>query len=66
MRFAALRLWLARLQLTILPCCLPSPCQVVVHNLPWDCTWQQLKDAFIACGDIERADVVFDSRGRSR
>lgn len=42
------------------------PCQVVVHNLPWDCTWQQLKDAFIACGDIERADVVFDSRGRSR
>ena len=42
------------------------PCQVVVHNLPWDCTWQQLKDAFIACGEIERADVVFDSRGRSR
>jgi hypothetical protein len=40
--------------------------QVVVHNLPWDCTWQQLKDAFTACGEIERADVVFDSRGRSR
>ena len=44
----------------------PSPLQVVVHNLPWDCTWQQLKDAFNDCGEIERADVVFDSRGRSR
>eukprot|EP00887_Chlorella_sp_A99_P001776 scaffold19.g1776.t1 len=43
-----------------------SGLQVVVHNLPWDCTWQQLKDAFSACGEIERADVVFDSRGRSR
>lgn len=43
-----------------------SGLQVVVHNLPWDCTWQQLKDAFTPCGDIERADVVFDSRGRSR
>ena len=43
-----------------------SGLQVVVHNLPWDCTWQQLKDAFGDCGDIERADVVFDSRGRSR
>jgi RNA recognition motif-containing protein len=39
---------------------------VVVHNLPWDCTWQTLKDAFSPCGEIERADVVFDSRGRSR
>ena len=37
-----------------------------MHNLPWDCTWQQLKDAFSPCGEIERADVVFDSRGRSR
>lgn len=43
-----------------------SGLQVVVHNLPWDCTWQQLKDAFDSCGEIERADVVFDSRGRSR
>jgi hypothetical protein len=45
---------------------LPFTLQVVVHNLPWDCTWQQLKDAFNDCGEIERADVVFDSRGRSR
>jgi RNA recognition motif. (a.k.a. RRM, RBD, or RNP domain) len=43
-----------------------SGLQVVVHNLPWDCTWQQLRDAFQDCGEIERADVVFDSRGRSR
>lgn len=43
-----------------------SGLQVVVHNLPWDCTWQQLRDAFQECGEIERADVVFDSRGRSR
>lgn len=47
------------------PCTAIVP-QVVVHNLPWDCTWQQLKDAFSSCGEIERADVVFDSRGRSR
>ena len=43
-----------------------SGLQVVVHNLPWDCTWQQLRDAFQECGEPERADVVFDSRGRSR
>lgn len=43
-----------------------SGLQVVVHNLPWDCTWQQLKDAFTDCGAIERADVVKDSRGNSR
>lgn len=43
-----------------------SGLQVVVHNLPWDCTWQQLKDAFAECGEIERADVVKDSRGNSR
>lgn len=43
-----------------------SGLQVVVHNLPWDCTWQELKNAFADCGEIERADVVFDSQGRSR
>jgi hypothetical protein len=43
-----------------------SGLQVVVHNLPWDCTWQTLRDAFAPCGEVERADVVFDSRGRSR
>lgn len=43
-----------------------SGLQVVVHNLPWDCTWQELKAAFSDIGPIERADVVFDSHGRSR
>ena len=43
-----------------------SGLQVVVHNLPWDCTWQELKAAFEDIGEIERADVVFDSQGRSR
>lgn len=41
--------------------------QVVVHNLPWNCTWQNLKDAFAAnTQNIERADVIIDSTGRSR
>lgn len=41
--------------------------QVVVHNLPWGCTWQNLKDAFAASTQsIERADVIIDSSGRSR
>ena len=42
--------------------------QVVVHNLPWTCSWQQLKDAFLAAGvpRVERADVIVDSAGRSR
>ena len=43
-----------------------SGLQVVVHNLPWDCTKQELKAAFSDIGPIERADVVFDSQGRSR
>lgn len=43
-----------------------SGLQVVVHNLPWNTTWQQLKDAFVDIGTIERADVIIDSSGRSR
>jgi hypothetical protein len=39
--------------------------QVVVHNLPWNCTWQLLKDAFKEW-KVQRADVAFDSWGRSR
>ena len=43
-----------------------SPClQVVVHNLPWSCTWQQLKDHFQDY-NVERADLVLDATGRSR
>ena len=39
--------------------------QVVVHNLPWTCTWQQLKDTFREW-KAERADIVEDQWGRSR
>jgi outer membrane biogenesis lipoprotein LolB len=50
-------------------CCLLLACslaaQVVVHNLPWTTTWQQLKDAFKEW-KVERADVVYDSWGKSR
>ena len=35
--------------------------------MPWSCTWQNLKDAFAAnTQNIERADVIIDSSGRSR
>lgn len=40
--------------------------QVVVHNLPWSCTWQVLKDHFADCPGLERADVIIDNDGRSR
>ncbi len=38
---------------------------MVVHNLPWTTTWQQLKDYFKEWR-VERADVVYDSWGKSR
>lgn len=43
----------------------PSGLQAVVHNLPWTCQWQQLKDHFKEWR-VERADVVYDAWGRSR
>jgi len=42
-----------------------SGLQVVVHNLPWTCTWQTLKDYF-RDWKVERADIVEDQWGRSR
>lgn len=36
-----------------------------MHNLPWHCTWQQLKDLFKEW-KVERADIVVDQYGRSR
>ena len=47
------------------PLFLPLATQVVVHNLPWTTTWQQLKDTFKEW-KVERADVVYDSWGKSR
>ncbi len=56
---------MVRTSCNVLPC---ATAQVVVHNLPWTCTWQQLKDAFTDAGvqNVERADVIIDSAGRSR
>eukprot|EP00210_Caulerpa_lentillifera_P001889 g1817.t1 len=42
-----------------------SGLQVVVHNLPWSCTWQQLKEVFNQW-EVVRADVILDEYGRSR
>lgn len=42
-----------------------SGLQVVVHNLPWSCTWQQLKEVF-SQWEVVRADVILDEYGRSR
>eukprot|EP01024_Parvocaulis_polyphysoides_P045960 TRINITY_DN4312_c1_g1_i1.p1 TRINITY_DN4312_c1_g1~~TRINITY_DN4312_c1_g1_i1.p1 ORF type:complete len:403 (+),score=83.41 TRINITY_DN4312_c1_g1_i1:1-1209(+) len=39
--------------------------QIVIHNLAWSCTWQELKDAFTEWNPI-RADVAQDAVGRSR
>lgn len=36
-----------------------------MHNLPWSCTWQQLKDTFREW-KVERADIVLDAWGKSR
>jgi len=40
-------------------------CQVYVGNLPWDVTWQMLKDHFRGAGSIVHADVA-QADGRSR
>ena len=43
-----------------------SGLQVVVHNLSWTVTWQQLKDLCVDCGTVERADIVQDRAGKSK
>lgn len=45
--------------------CIHLVLQVVVHNLPWSCTWQMLKDHF-RDWKVDRADIVEDQYGRSR
>ena len=40
--------------------------QIVVHNLPWSMQWQQLKDLSEPYGEVQRADIITDSYGRSR
>ena len=33
---------------------------IYVGNLPYECSWQALKDFFRSCGQIDRADVIED------
>lgn len=45
----------------------PSPYGVFVGNLPYECSWQALKDYFKSCGSIERAEVIEDpATGRKK
>jgi RNA recognition motif-containing protein len=37
-----------------------------VSNLPWECTWQDLKDHFASAGNVVYADVMSDETGRSK
>lgn len=37
-----------------------------VNNLSYDSTWKTLKDHFRKAGEVVRADVFEDDRGRSR
>jgi len=39
---------------------------LIVKNMPWSVTWQQLKDAFKEYGSVLRADVPQDEKGRSK
>lgn len=39
---------------------------VYVGNLSYDCTWQNLKDKFKACGYVEKADIIESNDGKSR
>ncbi|EFJ43447.1 hypothetical protein VOLCADRAFT_109965 [Volvox carteri f. nagariensis] len=43
-----------------------SGLQIVVQGIPWSYTWRELKDMFAEIGNVERADVVTSSDGRSR
>ena len=40
--------------------------RVVVLNLPWQTTWQALKEFFAGVGAITRAEIASDEDGRSR
>ena len=45
----------------------PNQYGVYVGNLPYECSWQALKDFFKSCGFIERAEVMEDPKtGRKK
>ena len=41
-------------------------CQLYVGNLAWETGWQDLKDYFRQCGDVDRAEVVEGRDGRKK
>jgi hypothetical protein len=60
-----------RINSTVLDTCpvLPSwtdGCQLYVGNLSWETGWQELKDLFPQCGDVDRAEVAEGTDGRKR
>ena len=40
--------------------------QIYIKNLPYSVSWQQLKDAFAAFGEIVRVDIPKDANERSK
>mmetsp|Transcript_1045 Transcript_1045/g.1620 ORF Transcript_1045/g.1620 Transcript_1045/m.1620 type:complete len:334 (+) Transcript_1045:70-1071(+) len=40
--------------------------QIYISNLPWETSWQDLKDAFRSAGNVIRANVLLDINGRSK
>mmetsp|Transcript_40752 Transcript_40752/g.130039 ORF Transcript_40752/g.130039 Transcript_40752/m.130039 type:complete len:133 (-) Transcript_40752:35-433(-) len=43
-----------------------SGLQVVVQNLPWSYTWQELKALFANSGEVVRAEIMMDRNQRSK
>jgi len=41
-------------------------CRVYVGNLPWETSWQDLKDLMRDVGEVVFADIYLDDRGRSK
>jgi len=41
-------------------------CKLYVGNLSYDTTWQDLKDYFRPCGDVENAEVIEGADGRKK
>lgn len=41
-------------------------CQLFVNNLSWETSWQELKDHFRQCGEVERVEVIEGPGGRKK